>query len=139
MADDVQIYDVTCPEQTPAASALEIPTIVASIYVVTKVWIIIPDGHSGLTGIALAYGHQPVVPSNPGAFISGNDEEFPIPLSGKPLGVPWSVFVCNNDLQAHTWETRWELTIPLSTPTTTTPTPIPVSAIQAAAVAAGNA
>lgn len=137
MADDVQIYDVTCPPSTPASAPLEIATVPASIYVVSKVTIVIPDGHSGLTGIALAYGHTPILPSNPGAFLSGNDEEPWFDVSGMPLGVPWSVFVCNNDLQAHTWETRWELLLPqVITPSTLNPAPISVDEIAAAAASA---
>lgn len=116
MADDVQVYDVTCPASRPPTSPLEVTTIPASQFVVVKVWLIIPDGHAGLTGIALAFGHQPVIPSNPGAFISGNDEEFYIPLRGYPVGVPWSVFLCNNDNESHSWETRWELEFPPTPP-----------------------
>ena len=82
------------------------------LYYVSRVTIVIPDGHSGLTGIALAFGHQPVIPYNKGAFISGNDEIIPYDLSDAyPAGVSWSCFLCNLDTGPHTWETRWELNL----------------------------
>lgn len=68
-----------------------------------KCTIIIPAGHSGLTGIGVAYGHNVVLPSNTGAFLSGDDDKLPFDMSSYPDGVSWSVFLCNLDLQSHVW------------------------------------
>lgn len=113
--DRLLVYDVTCNASVAAATPTEVATVPLSLYYVSRVTIVIPDGHAGLTGIALAFGHQPVIPYNAGAYISGNDEIIPYDLSDAfPAGVSWSVFVCNLDTGPHTWETRWELTLSTS-------------------------
>lgn len=110
--DLLHVYDVTCPASTPTSAPVEVQTVPAGLFYVTRFVIVIPDGHSGLTGIALAYGHQPVIPYNAGAYISGNDEVIPYDLSGSyPAGVQWSAFLVNDDLQSHSWEVRCELSI----------------------------
>lgn len=111
MADLLYVYDVTCAASVVSTTPTEVVTVPAGPYYVDKVRIIIPDGHSGLTGIALGFGHQPVIPFNPGAFISGNDERYDYDLGDYPPGVAWSVFLCNSDLQSHSWETRWQLNL----------------------------
>lgn len=73
-----------------------------------KVTITIPDGHAGLTGIGVAFGHNVVIPANDNAFITGNDWTFPFDLSDYPNGVQWSVFMCNLDLQPHAWQVIFE-------------------------------
>lgn len=131
----LQIFDVTCNESVTEANAVEVATVPAGLYAVTKVTIWIPDGHAGLTGIALAYGHNPVVPMN-GTFLSANDEVFSFEMGNDyPPGVAWSVFLCNLDLQPHNWETRWEL----SSLTPSTPTPVAPSLTAADILAAGVA
>ena len=136
MADLLYVYDVTCAASIAASAAIEVACVSAGLYSVTKVRIVIPDGHSGLTGIALAFGHNPVIPANQGAFISGNDETYDYELGDYPPGVAWSVFLCNNDTQAHIWETRWECNLLTDTPTALPQTPVtPMDIYTAAATA----
>lgn len=105
----VEVYDVSCPANTGANNAIEIGQIGDPSSQVSSVIIRIPAGHAGLTGIALAYGHQPVIPRNTGAFLSGDDDTFSFDLTDYPAGVPWSVFVCNLDILSHVWQVTWEM------------------------------
>lgn len=107
MPDRVEVHDVTCAASVPATAPTEIAFNDAPANL-RRVTIVIPDGHSGLTGIALGYGHVPIIPRTTGAFISGNDEVIHFDLSNYPIGPPWSAFVCNSDLQSHSWEIRLE-------------------------------
>lgn len=129
----LQIYDVSCAKSVTEANAIEVATVPAGLYAVTAVSIWIPDGHAGLTGIALGYGHNPVIPMA-GDFLSANDEVFNFTLGDDyPNGVAWSVFVCNLDLQSHSWQTRWTLDIAPVTSTTPASTSLSADAIYAAA------
>lgn len=118
MADQLFVYDVTAPANTPSTAPVEIAQLAGGLYVVEQVRIVVPAGHVGLTGLALAFGHQPVIPFNTGAFISGDDEVFDYQLGDYPNGVPWTVFVCNNDVLAHVWELRWQVNYVSSAPAT---------------------
>ncbi len=74
---------------------------------VVGVEIIIPDGHSGLTGIALAQAHQAIVPMNIGAFIIGNDEKIEWSLTGTTDTGDWQAFTFNEDVFVHTFHLRF--------------------------------
>ena len=117
MPDRVEVFDVTCPGSTPATAAIEVPFDYAP-GIPRRATIIIPDGHAGLTGIALGYGHNAVIPRTTGKFISSNDEFITFDLTNYPAGPVWSAFVCNNDTISHVWEVMLELDeIPAATPT----------------------
>ena len=130
MPDRVEIHDVTCTQFTPANAPVEVLFNDAPGLLV-KVTIVIPGGHAGLTGIALGYGHQQVLPRTPGAFISGDDEEPWYDMSNYPPGPAWSAFVCNLDLIPHTWEVRLEYNEITGPVTVATPTAIAPAAILA--------
>ena len=106
-------FDVECPASTPQSAPLEIATKVPAGEPVS-VRIIIPDGHSGLTGIALAVAHQPCIPFNERLtvgesfdFIEGNDETPDWDLEGYPDSGAWSAFVYNTDTNPHKWQVRF--------------------------------
>lgn len=128
----VSIHNVTCPESTttaaPATDDLDQFNLTLA-----RIGLVIPDGHAGLTGIAFGYGGNAVVPVNTGAYFSGNDESLWLDLYGYPDGVPWTVWMINNDLQPHSWQVRCQY-IALAGPTTATITqPISTADIYAAA------
>lgn len=104
-----------------------------------KVTITIPDGHAGLTGIAIAFGHNAVIPSNAGAYITGNDWTFPFDLHNYPNGVAWSAFVCNLDLQPHSWQVIFEGDNLTSTDTSAIPQVINTGDLAALQAAPTNA
>lgn len=78
------------------------------VFSAVKCTVVIPPGPAGTTGFALGFGHVPVIPRNAGSFYSGEDEPLEFDLTFYPQGVAWSIFLCNNDLQSHIWQTRWE-------------------------------
>lgn len=106
MATRHHVFVVTCPSGTLATAPVEIPLAFASA-VVEKISIVIPDGHAGLTGIALAVAHQPVVPFDTGTFFAGNDEVIPLLLDDYPDSGAWSAFLYNDDTQSHSWQVRF--------------------------------
>jgi hypothetical protein len=136
--DQVTVQDITCPANTPVDAPVEVPLDDFGGNLVT-IRLVIPDGHAGLTGISFGYGHNPVIPLNAGAFISGNDEPMKFDLRGYPDGVGWSAFVCNLDTQPHTWQVRCEWNDLVSAPAQVSSTPIAPADINAAAAALNGA
>lgn len=108
MPDNVYTWAPSCPGNTPVTAPVEFALVGMDPIVPRKVTVTIPDGHSGLTGIAVAFGHNAVIPANTGAFISGNDWTFPFELTSYPNGVSWSVLMCNLDLIPHVWQVIFE-------------------------------
>ena len=109
MPDLFQAFNSTCPALTPQTVPVTALSVGASTFQVVKVTIVIPAGHAGLTGIQLWYGGGPAIPYLSGWF-SGDDDVIPIILGADfPVGVPWSVAMMNQDVQAHSWQTRWEM------------------------------
>jgi|SRR5690348_1440066 len=109
MADVFQVYNTTVQPGTGVNAPTVGLAIGANIWTVSKVTIVIPAGHAGLTGIQLWYGGGPAIPYDSGWF-SGDDDVIPLEPSGAfPAGVPWSVAMINNDVIAHTFQTRWEM------------------------------
>lgn len=104
----LEVSDVACPAQTAVAAPVQVP-LTWQGGIVQGISIVIPDGHSGLTGIALGFGGNAVLPYKQPAFISGNDEVIPLAYRDNNPGVEWAVFLCNLDLQAHTWQVRFQL------------------------------
>jgi hypothetical protein len=102
--------------------------------VVRVVRIVIPDGHSGLTGIALGYGNNNVLPSGNQAFYSGNDRNIVLDYIDGQQGVAWQAIVCNLDTIAHAWEVNFDG----DTLSDNAPTPVIVPLTPAAIIAAGT-
>lgn len=109
MADLQQTYNYTCPANTPITAPVTQDAIVSGIYEVIKVTIVIPPGHSGLTGIQLWYGQNAAIPYDSG-WLSGDNEVYPVELSSNyPPGVAWQVAMLNNDVNDHSFQVRWEM------------------------------
>lgn len=70
--------------------------------------IVIPAGHSGLTGIALGFGHNSIIPYGALAYYSGDDDIIRRDYGDVTHGVVWSAFLVNGDLQPHVWEVRMD-------------------------------
>lgn len=136
MPDSVFNYVVSCPASTPATAPVEVPFTGMDPIIIRKCTITIPAGHSGLTGIAIAFGHNNVLPSNTGAFISGDDDLLPFVMDGYPAGVSWSALVCNLDLQPHVWQVTIEGDVLKDPGANASPPPPTTEAIMAAATAA---
>lgn len=107
--------------------------------IVGKIRILIPAGHAGLTGIALGYGGNNVIPTGLHAYYSGDNREVIIDYTDLNPGVSWQALLCNNDLITHVWEVDFDLTEIGVTNGTSTIQPLTVSDILAAAPSSNGA
>lgn len=111
MPERVEIFTITCPANTAQANAIEQPLAMTPGEVET-VEIVIPRGHVGITGLAIAYAHTIVIPNAGAAFIIGDSEKMVWPLANYGNTGAWSAFVYNGDNRAHLWQLRfhvWEI------------------------------
>lgn len=132
MAQRVEISSVTCPANTTQANALEV-NISFNPGIVREVEIVIPAGHAGVTGLALAQAHQIIIPSSGNIWIIGDDDVLRWPLDGYMNTGSWSAFVYNTDFaNAHTWYFRWLIDEILLTTQSMLPVPLSASQIMAA-------
>jgi len=96
---------LTVPPQTPltqpARNFIDLPR-----GMITRVDILIPWGHGGLTGLQIWVQETPILPAPPGAWVVGNDSlyTFPvtIPIDQEPLGV-WLVGYNEDEYYEHTF------------------------------------
>lgn len=102
----MEVFDVTAPANTPKAAPLEVLTPWQQGELV-GVQIVIPDGHSGLTGIFLAVAHSRVIPYTADAWIVGNDEVIDWDTAHYLNTGAWSAFVYNVDLIDHAFHLRY--------------------------------
>lgn len=135
MPDNVYAYAPSCVANTAVTAPVEFALAGMDPIIPRKVTITIPDGHAGLTGIAVAFGHNAVIPANAGAYISGNDWTFPFDLTGYPNGVSWSVLMVNGDIIAHVWQVIFEGDNLPDTPGSVAAAPPTAEQVMAAAVA----
>lgn len=129
MAQRVEIFKVTCNANTAQSAAVE-TVLTFDPGIVREVEIVIPDGHAGLTGIALAVAHQVTIPATGTAWIVGNDEVVRWPLDKYLNTGAWSAFAYNTDItNSHSWYLRFlidEIAPPVSL---TLPAPVAAGAI----------
>lgn len=108
MADDIRTFTVTVAagtlETAPAITALALPR--ADL---ERVDIVVPSGHSGQTGIALALAQQQVIPFEDGTWIQADDESISLPLDDYPESGQWSALAFNDDVFAHSFYLRFLL------------------------------
>lgn len=104
-------FDVSCPANTPASAPVSVDVSFRASRV-EWIQIVIPDGHSGLTGIALAQGHGQVLPATAGQFIEGNDEEPRFEFTDLLGNGNWQALLYNQDTIAQPWQIRFEVAIP---------------------------
>lgn len=71
--------------------------------------IVIPAGHAGLTGIALGFGGNAVLPLNSGGYYSGDDRHVEFAYDDNNQGVQWQAFMCNGDGIGHVWEVDFDI------------------------------
>lgn len=95
-AQRVEAFTVSTPKSTTKAA----PRTTALTFtpgVVVWVEVVIPTGHIGQTGIALAYGGQQVIPEGTGVYIVSNGETLHWSLDDMPTGNRWQAVTYNLD------------------------------------------
>lgn len=104
--DRVELFKVTCPPLTAQAAAIE--TLLIFPPGIVREWeIVIPDGHAGVTGLALAQAHQIVIPARGANWIVSNDEKINWPYRDVLNNGAWSAFAYNTDpINPHSWYLR---------------------------------
>lgn len=77
---------------------------------ITTVTIIVPDGHSGLTGIRLLRSFQQVIPYGNDDWIVANNDEIVIPYNGEITASGLSIQTYNTDVFDHSFNLRCVIT-----------------------------
>jgi hypothetical protein len=100
MAQD--IFAFNCLFQ-PGGSAANLTTFNLRIpdRVVTQVEFVIADGNRGAVSFSLGMNGQPIIPSNSGGFLTGNDETIKWDLAGYPDSGAWQLYGFNSGTFAH--------------------------------------
>lgn len=106
MAQQFFAFKVTVPAGTATAT----PTSTSVAFdqaTVQTIEIVIPDGHAGLTGIALAQAHQQIIPQNTGQWIISNDEKLSFPVEDFLDNGDWQAICYNTDVYDHSFYLRF--------------------------------
>lgn len=106
MAQRIEVFAVPVTAGTAKSSAVETDLSFVDGTVV-GIEIIIPDGHCGLTGIALMQAHSQVIPKTLDTFITGNNEPIKWPVEGFLNNGSWSALCYNTDVYDHTFHLRF--------------------------------
>lgn len=132
MADRVELFAVSCPAGTAQANAIETDLSFAP-GIVVGVEIIIPSGHAGYTGLAIAQAHSIVIPASGSVWIIGDDDEIKWPLDGYLNSGSWSAFTYNTDVtNGHSWYLRFLVNEIPSVTRVPVPAPLSTGAIMSA-------
>lgn len=106
-ADRVELAQVTVPAGTAQASAAETDLSFPPGWV-QELELVIPDGHAGVTGIAIAQAHQITIPARGQVWIVSNDEVIRWPIKDTLGTGQWSAFAYNLDpFNPHTFYVRF--------------------------------
>ena len=104
--DRLEPFTVTAPIGTTAAAPSEVNTNFAQGQVV-RIELVIPTGHNGLTGIAIAQAHSPIFPDRRGAFIIDNGRTLEFTPDDRIQSGQWSAFVFNTSQVPHNFYLRY--------------------------------
>ncbi len=105
MATRIEQFEIV----TPAGTLQTAPITTALTFteaMVEQLWLTIPSGHAGLTGIAFFHSSVQVIPFKAGTFIKGDGQTMPWELQRFPTGAKWSVRTYNEDVYDHTHHIR---------------------------------
>jgi hypothetical protein len=124
---------VACSANRAATNRLQVPLGFPG-GILRIIRIVIPAGHAGLTGIALGYGGNNVVPVGTQQYYFGDDREIIIDYTDNVPGVSWGAFVFNTDDLNHSWEVDMDFDEVGATNVGATITPVSTADILAAGV-----
>jgi hypothetical protein len=135
VADRVQLFQVTCAANTPQSAATETLCYFNPGNVI-HIEVLVPAGHAGLTGLALAQSHQIVIPYSGATWLISDAETIGFDWTDTLQNGAWSMFTYNTDtLLSHSWFLRFFVNelgsaTAAATPTNTTPEQIPSTEIE---------
>lgn len=96
------------PVGTPIAAPFSQPVVLDDINL-DKVTVIIPDGHAGLTGVAIFWGGVQIVPYTGATWLTGNGEAIDFEYDGQVTAAGLTVAGYNLDVFQHAFLFRWFL------------------------------
>lgn len=132
MAQRVQIFKVSCAANTAQSAAIE-TDLTFNPGIVREIEILIPAGHAGETGLAIAQAHQIVIPDTGTDWIIGDDDLLRWPVTDFLNSGSWSAFTYNTDVvNSHSWYLRFLIDEIPSAVNTAAPTMLSTGAIMAA-------
>lgn len=131
-ADRVEMRQVTVAANTTQAAAVETDLSFPAGWV-QELEIVIPDGHAGLTGIAIAQAHQVTIPAAGLVWIVSNDEVIRWELKDTLGSGQWSAFTYNLDtVNPHSFYIRFLIREAAGSQPATPSTPIAAADIASA-------
>jgi hypothetical protein len=101
-ADDIFRFTVTVPAGVTQAN----PQVTLTQFrpaIVERITWRIPPGHAALTGFQISMRGVQVLPSVPGLFITGDDEQGAFEVQGQPDSGDWSVTAYNTGTVPHSF------------------------------------
>lgn len=119
--DRIEPFTVSIPANTSQAAPVERNTSFAAGRVV-HLEVLVPPGHNGRTGFAIAQAHQPVYPDRAGTFVVGSGERFEWDMEDDLDNGNWQLLGYNTAPIAHSFYLRFYVVE--NSKTIATPTPI---------------
>lgn len=110
-ATEVRAFQATVapgtPETAPVTISLTMPT-----RTVDRIRWRIPPGWNGYVGFALSMAGQAFIPTIPGTWIIGSDEEDSLDLSDQPNSGAWEIQMYNTGIFPHTLYLQFTVELP---------------------------
>jgi hypothetical protein len=105
-----RVYEAqfTVPAGTAIAAPVSQPVALEDANLDT-VRVLVPDGHSGLTGLRITWGGTQILPINAGSWIISNDEIFDWPADEEVTASGLSLTGYNTDIYPHTFYLRFQI------------------------------
>lgn len=99
------VVQVSAPANTPQATPVTATFDLGNVEL-ERLWIIIPAGHAGLTGIAVEYETTRIIPfGQQNDFIISDDEDISFDINAE-VGHPLTIVMFNKDIFVHEWHLR---------------------------------
>lgn len=127
MPAEVRTFTVTTPAGTLVAAPL-ITALTMPARTVRHVRVRIPPGPNGQLGFALGMAGVPVIPTNVGQWIVGNDEVIEWDVDGAPNSGAWQLITYNLGANVHTLYVTFSLDLVQSRGAPALPAPLVIEA-----------
>jgi hypothetical protein len=96
------------PANTPVAAPAQLAVVLDNA-TLDLFEVLIPDGHNGLTGLAVTWGGTQIIPYTMGTWISGNGEKVSLDYGGEVTQNGLVMTGYNLDIFDHTFYMRWSV------------------------------
>lgn len=106
----IRVYEVqfTVPASTGVAAPVSQPVVLEDALLQT-VRVLVPGGHSGLTGLRITWGGTQLLPINAGTWIISDNEILDWPMNDEVTANGLSLTGYNTDIFPHTFYLRFTI------------------------------